>query len=275
LQARPAHLRCTRPPGGDPVVVVAFLVGGRCRDDPGGSREPPRCPPCLSAQERADKSVERWRCTRAGTTCRWQVSCRPGVPSLARQLPQVCRGELCGQTGLVVGRAAILLRGRGSRRARRRGRPRTRDAQGDARGRLARRRARRPRVRGPTAPRPGDPSRNVAMAGRRGCRRATGAFHGRTRKTVLLVHTAASGAWLGIDVVPGVVVLAVFTPGPAGARSGIGRDRHVHRVAARGGSGGADDGRRAEPWVEVRAGPLLVGGGEAGPQRGHRRDLGG
>ena len=120
-----------------------------------------------------------------------------------------------------------------------------------------------------------DPSRNVAMAGRRGCRRATGAFHGRTRKTVLLVHTAASGAWLGIDVVPGVVVLAVFTPGPAGARSGIGRDRHVHRVAARGGSGGADDGRRAEPWVEVRADPLLVGGGEAGPQRGHRRDLGG
>jgi hypothetical protein len=188
----------------------------------------------------------------------------PGVPRRALR-PDGPRG----------GRAAILLRGRGSRRARRRGRPRTRDAQGDARGRLARRRARRPRVRGPTAPRPGDPSRNVAMAGRRGCRRATGAFHGRTRKTVLLVHTAASGAWLGIDVVPGVVVLAVFTPGPAGARSGIGRDRHVHRVAARGGSGGADDGRRAEPWVEVRADPLLVGGGEAGPQRGHRRDLGG
>ena len=274
LQARPAHLRCTRPPGGDPVVVVAFLVGGRCRDDPGGSREPPRCPPCLTAQERADKSVERWRCTRAGTTCRWQVSCRPGVPSLARQRPQVRRGEFCGQTGLVVGErrsfsegvghgglGAVGVPARETHRAMREGGSRVVERvvlASEGRQRLGQ-----------------DPSRNVAMAGRRGCRRATGAFHGRTRKTVLLVHTAASGAWLGIDVVPGVVVLAVFTPGPAGARSGIGRDRHVHRVAARGGSGGADDGRRAEPWVEVRADPLLVGGGEAGPQRGHRRDLGG
>lgn len=43
-------------------------------------------------------------------------------------------------------------------------------------------------------------------------------LHGRTRKALLLVHIAASGAWLGIDVVLGVLVLAVAVPGdPQGA----------------------------------------------------------
>lgn len=43
-------------------------------------------------------------------------------------------------------------------------------------------------------------------------------LHGSTRKALLLVHIAVGGAWLGIDVVLGVLVVAVLTPGdPQGA----------------------------------------------------------
>ncbi|PZG07250.1 hypothetical protein C1I95_31315 [Micromonospora craterilacus] len=35
----------------------------------------------------------------------------------------------------------------------------------------------------------------------------------RLRKVLLLLHIAAAGAWLGIDIVLGLLVLAAFTPG--------------------------------------------------------------
>lgn len=42
-------------------------------------------------------------------------------------------------------------------------------------------------------------------------------FSNRTRKTLLLVHIACAGAWLGIDLVLGVLVVTALSGDPAGA----------------------------------------------------------
>ena len=93
----------------------------------------------------------------------------------------------------------------------------------------------------------------------------------RTRKLLLLVHIAAAGIWLGVDLALGILVVTALTADATGAGAAaaslvaVSTWPLVDRRARHPGHGGAPGARH-----EVRAGALPLGAREAHRQRGAR-----